>query len=187
MAGKQATRRQARAAAASEDRAVARAQMPTPIGVLTIVASDQGLRSVDFPRASGPSVAKNASANAQARGVLEQAIRELEEFFAGERREFSVPLELGGTEFQMAVWRELARIPFGETRTYGEVARAIGRPGAFRAVGGAAHNNPIAIIIPCHRMVGANGSLVGFGGGLDLKQKLLDWEAGRLTLGCKEH
>lgn len=166
--------------------AVATARVKTPIGILTVWATERGVRAIDFPGEGGvvtePDDSDAASSTAsEARAVMDQATRELREFFAGKRRDFSVPLDLKGTEFQTAVWRELARIPFGETRTYGEVARAIGRPQASRAVGGAAHANPIPIIIPCHRMVGANGALVGFGGGVDLKRKLLDWEAGRLA------
>ena len=102
---------------------------------------------------------------------------ELLEYFAGTRTEFTVLLSPVGTDFQRAVWRALQRIPYGETRTYGEIAEAVGRPGAARAVGTANHSNPIPIIIPCHRVVGSNGRLCGFGGGLDLKRRLLELEA----------
>jgi O-6-methylguanine DNA methyltransferase len=108
--------------------------------------------------------------------------RQLAEYLAGQRRAFDVPLELGGTEFQRLCWEELLRIPFGETRTYGEQARRIGRPDRARAVGAANGANPIAIILPCHRVIGADGSLVGFGGGLETKRRLLDLESGILTL-----
>ncbi len=104
---------------------------------------------------------------------------ELLEYFAGTRTEFTVPLSPAGTDFQRAVWRALQGIPYGETRTYGEIAAAVGRPGAARAVGTANHRNPIPIIIPCHRVVGSNGQLCGFGGGLDLKRRLLELESSR--------
>ena len=112
-------------------------------------------------------------------GVLEQTRRELEEYFRGERREFTVPIHEQGTEFQKNVWKALRRIPYGETRCYEEVAQMAGSPGACRAVGGANHKNPIMIITPCHRVIGKDGSLTGFGGGLNVKQYLLDLENGR--------
>ena len=108
--------------------------------------------------------------------LLLEAGRQLEEYFAGIRAGFSLPLAPQGTDFQKAVWRQLEAIPYGETRTYGQIAAALGKPKASRAVGGANHNNPIAIVIPCHRVIGANGSLTGYAGGLDLKEKLLHLE-----------
>jgi len=102
--------------------------------------------------------------------------RQIEDFFAGRRLDFDVPLAPEGTDFQKRVWAELRRIPFGETISYAELARRIGRPGAARAVGRANATNPIAVIVPCHRVIGADGSLTGYAGGLDLKQKLLAWE-----------
>ncbi len=104
------------------------------------------------------------------------ALEELNAYAAGELREFSVPLDLRGTDFQLAAWRALLEIPYGETRTYADVARAIRHPQSFRAVGMANHSNPVAIIVPCHRVIGSNRSLVGYGGGLDLKRTLLDHE-----------
>jgi methylated-DNA-[protein]-cysteine S-methyltransferase len=104
---------------------------------------------------------------------------QLEAYFAGELKEFTVPLRLHGTPFQRTVWSELRKIPYGETRTYGELAEALGNPTASRAVGLANGKNPVGIIVPCHRVVGANGSLTGYGGGLDRKQRLLDFESGR--------
>jgi methylated-DNA-[protein]-cysteine S-methyltransferase len=106
--------------------------------------------------------------------------RQLEEYFAGERREFDLTLAPEGTPFERSVWEELRRIPFGETRSYGEIARAIGRPNAFRAVGRANGANPIPIVVPCHRVIGADGSLTGFGGGLEAKSRLLEIEGRRL-------
>ena len=108
--------------------------------------------------------------------LLEEAARQLQEYFAGCRREFSLPLAPRGTEFQRQVWHALEGIPYGETRTYGEIARAIGKPKACRAVGMANHRNPLSILVPCHRVVGADGSLTGYGGGLEAKQFLLELE-----------
>ncbi len=108
--------------------------------------------------------------------------RQLDEYFAGERREFELELAPTGTPFQLSVWRALCAIPYGETASYGEVAAAVGQPGAARAVGGANNRNPIAIVVPCHRVIGAAGTLFGYGGGLDRKQQLLALEAGVQTL-----
>lgn len=108
--------------------------------------------------------------------LLAEARRQMTEYFEGKRREFDLPLSLHGTPFQLEDWRELCRIPYGETRTYGQVAAAIGRPKACRAVGMANHNNPVSVIVPCHRVIGGNGKLVGYGGGLDIKEALLELE-----------
>jgi methylated-DNA-[protein]-cysteine S-methyltransferase len=102
--------------------------------------------------------------------------RQLDEYLTGKRRDFDLPLEPGGTEFQRLCWEALRRIPFGETRSYSAMAREIGRPAAVRAVGRANHDNPIGVIIPCHRVIGANGSLTGYAGGLDMKRVLLELE-----------
>ena len=107
---------------------------------------------------------------------MTECLRQLEEYFKGRRRKFNIPLLLKGTDFQKAVWRQLQKIPFGRTASYGDVARAIGRPRAFRAVGNANNKNPIPLIIPCHRVIGSDGKLVGFGGGIWRKQWLLDHE-----------
>ncbi|MGH2853799.1 MAG: methylated-DNA--[protein]-cysteine S-methyltransferase [Solirubrobacteraceae bacterium] len=104
--------------------------------------------------------------------------RQLREYFAGERREFDLELAPSGSPFQLSVWRALCAIPYGETASYGEVAAAVGQPGAARAVGGANNRNPIAIVVPCHRVIGASGSLTGYGGGLPRKQRLLALETG---------
>lgn len=108
--------------------------------------------------------------------LLQEAEEQLNEYFAGVRRTFDLPLAPQGTAFQKAVWAEMNRIPYGEVRTYGQLAAAIGKPKAGRAVGGACHCNPIAIIQPCHRVVGADGSLTGYAGGLDIKEYLLELE-----------
>ncbi|HLZ60552.1 MAG TPA: methylated-DNA--[protein]-cysteine S-methyltransferase [Ktedonosporobacter sp.] len=110
--------------------------------------------------------------------ALQQAVDELQRYFAGEQIQFSCQLDLRGTPFQVLVWQELCRIPYGETRSYGEIARTIGRPSASRAVGAANGANPIAIIVPCHRVIGSNGSLTGYGGGLPTKEWLLSLERG---------
>jgi methylated-DNA-[protein]-cysteine S-methyltransferase len=109
------------------------------------------------------------------------AVQQLGEYFAGDRREFELALRLDGTEFQRRVWAELVRIPYGETISYGELARRIGNPAAARAVGLANGANPVAIVVPCHRVIGSDGSLTGFGGGLPIKQKLLDLERRQRT------
>jgi methylated-DNA-[protein]-cysteine S-methyltransferase len=139
----------------------------TPIGPLTLVAGDGGLREVRW----------GAGETTGSHPVLDAAGRQLREYFAGERRAFELPLDVAGTPFQRRAWLELAEIPFGTTRTYGEQARRLGRPDAPRAVGAANGRNPLPIVLPCHRLVGADGSLTGYGGGLDVKRALLDHEA----------
>ncbi len=117
---------------------------------------------------------------------LEDLRRQLGEYFEGERTDFDLEVDFVGTDFQVAVWRALQEIPFGSTATYGEIAAAIGRPTAVRAVGGANNRNPVSIVVPCHRVIGADGSLTGFGGGLPTKQTLLSLEAGVLETGVLE-
>ena len=158
--------------------------LSTPIGVLTLVASDRGLTNILFesesPEHAGlPSDLPTANDGDE---TLAVAATQLEEYFAGNRREFDVSLDLVGTDFQRQAWLALADVPYGETTTYGAQAERIGRPGAFRAVGGANGQNPVPIVLPCHRIIGADGSLTGFGGGLDLKQRLLDHERAQQAL-----
>lgn len=136
-----------------------------------MVAEDGFLTELRF---SGQSV--NTDSDCRNGAVLDEAERQLNEYFSGERREFDLPLRPQGTEFQLADWAALCEVPYGETASYGDIARRIGRPKAFRAVGMANHNNPISIIIPCHRVIGSNGKLTGYGGGLEIKQKLLELE-----------
>ena len=145
----------------------------SPIGPLTLTERDGALVRLSFG-AHGPCDPPTP--------VLRRAIGQLNEYFAGTRREFDLPLAPNGTEFQLACWQALTEIPYGETRSYGEQAARIGRPDRARAVGAANGANPIAIIQPCHRVIGADGSLVGFGGGLETKRRLLDLEAGILSL-----
>jgi len=116
----------------------------------------------------------------EAAHAMQHYVRELEEYFAGQRRAFSFPLDLRGTDFQRACWQALLQIPYGETRSYADIARAVGRPQGFRAVGMANNRNPVAIVVPCHRVIASDGTLCGYGGGLDIKRKLLQLE-GALT------
>ncbi|WP_075717968.1 methylated-DNA--[protein]-cysteine S-methyltransferase [Roseburia sp. 499] len=118
----------------------------------------------------------NIEENEKETELLQEAYQQLKEYFSGNRKTFDLPIHLEGTEFQKKVWAALQTIPYGATRTYGEIAEQIGKHKASRAVGGANHNNPIMIIVPCHRVIGVNGSLVGFGGGLDMKKYLLELE-----------
>ena len=145
----------------------------SPVGPLTLTERDGALVRLLFG-AHGPCDPPTP--------LLRRATGQLNEYFAGVRREFDLPLEPSGTEFQLACWRGLTEIPDGQTRSYGEQAARIGRPDRARAVGAANGANPIAIIQPCHRVIGADGSLVGFGGGLETKRRLLDLEAGILSL-----
>jgi methylated-DNA-[protein]-cysteine S-methyltransferase len=142
----------------------------TPIGDLLLVADDDGLLRIEFPPASPPDgVARDDRR-------LASVIRQLGEYFSGARKTFDLPISLRGTPFQLEVWYSLLRIPYGTTRTYAEIAKSIGRPKATRAVGAANGANPIPIIVPCHRVIGSDGSLTGFGGGIDVKRWLLDFE-----------
>ena len=145
------------------------AVISTPIGPVTLASTEKGLASVHFGNDVPPGGTIDAEAN---RPFIEQ----LEEYFQGKRTEFDFPLDFAGTPFQVAVWHELLKIPYGETRSYGDIARNLGKPGASRAVGMANHENHIAIVIPCHRVVGQDGSLTGYAGGIHLKQKLLSLE-----------
>jgi len=151
---------------------------PTPVGELTLVASDQGLRAVVWPTSS----LKRARVTGRPRRnsdhpILQTTTRQLDEYFAGERTTFDIPLDLDGTRFQVAAWRSLAQIPFGSTTTYGHQAAGLGIPTAARAIGAANGANPVCIVLPCHRVIGSDGSLTGFGGGLPVKRWLLDHEA----------
>ena len=150
------------------------AYAPSPIGDLLLVANEEGLLEVHFPPALPPRHSERSF------GKLAPVIRELAEYFAGARKQFEVPLAMRGTPFQLDVWRALQRIPYGETRSYEQIAHSIGRPTATRAVGAANGANPIPIIVPCHRVIGKNGALTGFGGGIPVKRTLLDLECGSL-------
>jgi methylated-DNA-[protein]-cysteine S-methyltransferase len=146
---------------------------------LRLVATNSGLSALQFMPAGAAEGVRN-----DGNSLLQEAASQLREYFAGHLRVFSVPLDLKGTEFQLAVWRQLQEIPFGETRSYAQIAQSIGRPNAVRAVGAANGSNPISIIVPCHRVIGSNGKLTGYGGGLPLKKRLLELEGAR-TLGLE--
>lgn len=150
--------------------------IPSPVGALTLVASDAGLTAILWEDDRPGRVKLGDLEEAPEHPVLAEAERQLQGYFAGERKRFDVPLDFRGTDFQKRVWAALLTIPFGETRSYGEIARQIGRPGASRAVGAANGRNPISIIAPCHRVIGSNGSLTGFAGGLAAKELLLGME-----------
>jgi methylated-DNA-[protein]-cysteine S-methyltransferase len=163
----------------------------SPIGPLTLVAEGGALAClymVDHRHAPGSSTYGEADPGAGPQAeVLELTKRQLREYFDGERQTFDIPLHSPGTPFQEKVWAALREIPYGETISYGELARRVGQPTAFRAVGLANGKNPISIIVPCHRVIGASGRLTGYGGGLDRKQLLLELErkiaGGQLELG----
>jgi methylated-DNA-[protein]-cysteine S-methyltransferase len=149
----------------------------SPIGPLTLRGHGGRLTAIHFPGRTGRLGAATRDA-----GALTEPVRQLREYFAGVRRSFELEIQLDGTRFERAVWAELLRIHYGETTTYGELARAIGCPDRARDVGTAVGRTPVPIVVPCHRVVGADGSLTGYGGGLDRKRALLDLEAGQLAL-----
>jgi methylated-DNA-[protein]-cysteine S-methyltransferase len=148
----------------------------SPVGQILLVGDGTfltGLYMAEHKRMRGPEAEWRPSDESFA-AVVEQ----LAEYFAGDRRSFEVPLRLKGTPFQQCVWRELVRIPFGQTITYAELARRVGNPSASRAVGSANGRNPVSIIVPCHRVIGADGRLTGYAGGVEIKRRLLEWEQG---------
>jgi methylated-DNA-[protein]-cysteine S-methyltransferase len=148
-----------------------------PFGVITVVGSDLGIRYVMFDNYAHPKPLERLRISETAiHDSVNNAITQLDEYFDGSRRNFDLPLDLQGTEFQVAAWNALAEIPYGHTASYGQQAASIGRPRAVRAIGGANGRNPVAIVLPCHRIVGADGSLTGFGGGIEVKKWLLDHE-----------
>jgi len=151
------------------------AVVETPLGELTLASTPRGLASIYF----GRSVPRGGVIDVESNRVY---IRQIEEYFQGRRTAFDFPLDLSGTDFQVAVWRELLRIPYGQTRTYGEIAKKLGKPRAARAVGMANHDNRIPIVVPCHRVVGHDGSLTGYAGGLHMKRQLLEIETRKLFL-----
>lgn len=156
----------------------------SPVGALKLVATDKGLTAIVWENDKPDRVRLGDLEDAPGHPVLVQAERELGEYFAGTRTAFSVPLDMIGTDFQKAVWTALLTIPFGETRSYGEIARQVGRPAAFRAVGAANGKNPLSIIAPCHRVIGGDGTLTGFAGGLEAKAYLLGLEGRRDLLAA---
>jgi methylated-DNA-[protein]-cysteine S-methyltransferase len=143
----------------------------TPLGPLTLEGGPRGLAAVHFPGRE-----PQLDPEARDREALAPAAAQLREHFAGERRAFDLELDLGGTPLQRAVWERLRRIPYGETITYAELAREVGRPTAVRAIGAAVGRTPVPIVVPCHRVVGSDGSLTGYGGGIERKRALLELE-----------
>ncbi len=163
----------------------------SPIGPLFLAASGSGLLALEFDaRLPRQQTIRPSPRDSQAEetGIrfeesahsMRAYTQELQEYFAGQRRQFTFPLDLRGTDFQRACWQALLQIPYGETRTYADIARVVGRPQGFRAVGMANNRNPVAIVVPCHRVIASDGTLCGYGGGLDIKRKLLELE-GALT------
>ena len=155
----------------------AAATLTSPIGELLLISDGEALTGIHFDGRHGMAPTPGGEHDP----VIIEAARQLRAYFAGERHSFALPLRPAGTEFEVEVWEELRRIPYGETLSYGELADRVGNPGAARAVGRANACNPIPIVIPCHRVIGADGSLTGFGGGLDTKRRLLDLERGALA------
>jgi methylated-DNA-[protein]-cysteine S-methyltransferase len=150
--------------------------VPSPVGELKLVASDKGLVAILWENDDPDRVRLGAMTEQPDHPILLETERQLGDYFTGRLKAFRVPLDFNGTDFQKSVWAALLTIPFGETRSYGEIARQIGRPSASRAVGAANGRNPISIIAPCHRVIGSNGALTGFAGGLIAKEHLLGIE-----------
>ena len=151
------------------------------LGIIYIAATENGICSISLPGSKKEEFIgwlKKHYDNIieEESNLLVQGIAELDEYFKGVRKEFSIPLDLQGTDFQKKVWEALCKVPCGSTATYGEIACMIGNPKASRAVGGANNKNPVPIIVPCHRIIGSNGKLVGYAGGVDMKQRLLEIE-----------
>ncbi|MCB6608812.1 methylated-DNA--[protein]-cysteine S-methyltransferase [[Clostridium] symbiosum] len=153
-------------------------QIETPIGPLLLAEENNALTEISFAVKEPKTfqAGRQAESVEQETPLLLETKRQLEEYFAGTRRTFDIPLSMRGTSFQKKVWDQLLTVPYGETITYGEIAARIGNPRAGRAVGMANHHNPIPIIVPCHRVIGADGRLTGYGGGLPIKEKLLELE-----------
>ncbi|HEX4322765.1 MAG TPA: methylated-DNA--[protein]-cysteine S-methyltransferase [Acidobacteriaceae bacterium] len=150
--------------------------MPSPVGKLKLIASDQGLVAVLWENDRPHRIRLSELVENPQHPILIETERQLTEYFAGKRQDFEVALDMRGTPFQRNVWEALLAIPFGETRSYGQLARQLGNPNATRAVGAANGRNPISIIVPCHRVIGSSGKLTGFAGGLETKAHLLDLE-----------
>ena len=156
-------------------------RMRSPVGTLTLVATDEGLAAILWENDRPNRVPLNLDAEEHDHPILVETERQLREYFDGRRTEFALTLDLSGTAFQRKVWRALSTIPFGETRSYAEIAKQIGKPTAARAVGAANGRNPVSIVTPCHRVVGSTGQLTGFAGGLEVKARLLGLEGARVS------
>jgi methylated-DNA-[protein]-cysteine S-methyltransferase len=155
--------------------------LESPIGTLLIAGDEQAVTQINFPK-NGKPQQPEPGWNESSRGPVAEAVRQLKEYFAGKRTDFDLPLAPDGTQFQRSVWERLQEIPYGETISYGELAKRVGNPKASRAVGAANGCNPIPIVIPCHRVIGSNGKLTGFGGGLPTKEALLALEGKQLRV-----
>ena len=155
-------------------------EVPSPVGPLLLAADDSGLRHIEFM--NGRYEVRPDSSWRNDAAPFREPVRQLQAYFAGELETFDLQLAPRGTTFQLAVWHRLCEIPYGETISYGELARRLGNPNASRAVGLANGSNPIPIVIPCHRVIGSNGKLTGYGGGLPIKEKLLALERRQLRL-----
>jgi O-6-methylguanine DNA methyltransferase len=154
------------------------------IGTIRVAATPRGVCKITLGRETAEDFfgwleqhIRHASRKPECRGLVALALDQIVEYLDGQRRQFDLPLDLRGTDFQRRMWAAVAAIPYGQTRTYADIARALGRPSAVRAVGAANGANPLPLIVPCHRVVGSNGSLTGYGGGLDVKRKLLEMES----------
>jgi O-6-methylguanine DNA methyltransferase len=155
-------------------------RLESPVGPLGIAASERGVLALEFDRGKFPS---RASGWIECSAKTQVYVQELAEYFAGTLRRFTFPLDLRGTPFQVKCWRALLEIPYGETRTYADIARAVGCPHGYRAVGLANNRNPIAIVVPCHRVIASDGTLCGYGGGLEVKRQLLELEGAGILAG----
>lgn len=153
-------------------------RMTSPVGPLIVGVSERGLYCIEFDRPGSQLYrrGKRGQAWSESQSRTSHYVKELREYFSGGRKTFDLPLDLHGTDFQKRCWLALMKIPYGKTKSYAEIARAVGRPRAFRAVGQANHNNPMAIVVPCHRVITSDGKLGGYGGGLDKKLALLKLE-----------
>lgn len=157
---------------------IAITHVPSPVGPLVLAANNDGLALIEFasPRHPAPRGSDWQTVEPDAHPVLRRARQQLDEYFAGIRRSFDLPLKPRGTTFQLDVWQALRSIGYGETISYAQLAQRIGKPSAMRAVGAANGRNPLPIVVPCHRVIGADGSLTGFGGGIPVKRHLLELE-----------
>jgi methylated-DNA-[protein]-cysteine S-methyltransferase len=158
--------------------------LDTPIGKLLLAGHEEGVHRITFPTKGKPDEAAQPEPGwiESTRGPLKEAVQQLKEYFKGDRIEFDLPLAPEGTPFQKSVWRNLCDIPYGETISYGELARRVGNPKASRAVGAANGSNPLPIVVPCHRVIGASGKMTGFGGGIPVKEALLALESKQKSL-----
>lgn len=159
-----------------DDKRLVYKDVSSPVGLIRVIASDVGLVAIIWEGEGYKRTQLSIPERKNQHPILLQTEKELKEYFENSRKVFDIPLDLEGTEFQIKVWKALLKIPYGITKTYGEMAKILGDTKAVRAVGGALNKNPISIIVPCHRVVGASGKLVGFAGGLENKSILLDLE-----------